>query len=204
MRHLHVYSGCIAMGLIATGCALHEVQHAPPTLPGAFAAPPVAAEGSLPEKNWYDDFGSPELHALIGQAAANNLDLGMARARVTQADARARQAGESTHGRAPVMWGPSREDHGVELGTERREHYVELRLARGRGGDGEIAAVLCENRRKAVVGFQDALEEDDVARTEDHTAVHHAFPDARRSRISAHPVATLLAYLRPARRYGLS
>ena len=93
MRHLHVYSGCIAMGLIATGCALHEVQHAPPTLPGAFAAPPVAAEGSLPEKNWYDDFGSPELHALIGQAAANNLDLGMARARVTQADARARQAG---------------------------------------------------------------------------------------------------------------
>ena len=33
------------------------------------------------------------MHALIEQAAANNLDLGMARARVTQADARARQAG---------------------------------------------------------------------------------------------------------------
>ncbi len=42
---------------------------------------------------WYDEFGSTELHELIGQAAADNLDLGMARARVTQADARARQAG---------------------------------------------------------------------------------------------------------------
>src|SRR5260221_3225294 len=62
-------------------------------MPSAFAAPPVSADASLPEKNWYDDFGSPELQALIGQAAANNLDLGMARARVTQADARARQAG---------------------------------------------------------------------------------------------------------------
>ena len=81
------------MGLFATGCALHEVQHAPPTLPSAFAAPPVSAEASLPAKNWYDEFGSPELHALIEQAAGNNLDLGMARARVTQADARARQAG---------------------------------------------------------------------------------------------------------------
>jgi outer membrane protein, multidrug efflux system len=93
MRHLRVYLGCIAMGLAATGCALHEVQQAPPTLPSAFAAPPVSAEASLPEKNWFDEFGSPELPVLIGQAAANNLDLGMARARVTQADARARQAG---------------------------------------------------------------------------------------------------------------
>src|SRR5258708_5491140 len=93
MKHLRVYLGCIATGLFATGCALHEARQAPPTMPSAFAAPPVSADASLPEKNWYDDFGSPELQALIGQAAANNLDLGMARARVTQADARARQAG---------------------------------------------------------------------------------------------------------------
>jgi len=81
------------MALIATGCALHEVRQARPTLPSVFAAPPVSAAGSLPEAHWYDDFGSPELHALIEQAAADNLELGMARARVTQADARARQAG---------------------------------------------------------------------------------------------------------------
>ena len=93
MRHLRVYLGWIVTGLFATGCALHEVQQAPPTLPSVFAAPPLSADASLPNKNWYDEFGSPELHALIEQAAGNNLDLGMARARVTQADARARQAG---------------------------------------------------------------------------------------------------------------
>ena len=93
MRHLRVYLGGIAMGLFAAGCALHEVRQAPPALPGAFAAPPLSADASLPGKNWYDEFGSTELHALIEQAAGNNLDLGMARARVTQADARARQAG---------------------------------------------------------------------------------------------------------------
>jgi multidrug efflux system outer membrane protein len=95
MRHLRVYLGCIA--IFAAGCALHEVQQAPPALPAAFAAPPVSAEASLPSKNWYDEFGSPELHALIEQAAGDNLDIGMARARVTQADARARQAG------APIL-----------------------------------------------------------------------------------------------------
>jgi outer membrane protein, multidrug efflux system len=93
MRHLRVYMGCIAMGLLATGCALREVQQAPPTLPSSFAAPPFSAEASLPNMNWYDEFGSPELHLLIEQGVGNNLDLGMARARVTQADARARQAG---------------------------------------------------------------------------------------------------------------
>ena len=94
MRHLRVYLGAtIAGALFAAGCALHEVRQAPPALPGAFAAPPLSADASLPGKNWYDEFGSTELHALIEQAAGNNLDLGMARARVTQADARARQAG---------------------------------------------------------------------------------------------------------------
>jgi outer membrane protein, multidrug efflux system len=81
------------MSLFVTGCVLHEVEQAPPTLPGAFAAPAVSPGTSWPNKDWYDEFGSPELKALIEQASSNNLDLGMARARVMQADARARQAG---------------------------------------------------------------------------------------------------------------
>ncbi|HEX3398143.1 MAG TPA: efflux transporter outer membrane subunit [Steroidobacteraceae bacterium] len=93
MRHLRGYVGGIAMGFFAAGCALHEAEQAPPALPGAFAAPPLSADASWPGKNWYDAFGSPELHAMIEQASGNNLDLSAARARVTQADARARQAG---------------------------------------------------------------------------------------------------------------
>jgi multidrug efflux system outer membrane protein len=81
------------MGFLAAGCALHEVEHAPPTLPGTFAAPRIGTEGAWPSKNWYQEFGSAELTALIEQASSDNLDLSVARARVAQADARARQAG---------------------------------------------------------------------------------------------------------------
>ena len=85
--------GLLAAGLLAAGCALHEVEHAPPTLPGAFAAPRSATDAAWPDKNWYQAFGSAELSALIEQASSDNLDLSAARARVAQADARARQAG---------------------------------------------------------------------------------------------------------------
>ncbi len=53
----------------------------------------MAPGGSWPSQDWYRGFGSEQLQILIEQAASNNLDLAMARARVTQADARARQAG---------------------------------------------------------------------------------------------------------------
>jgi NodT family efflux transporter outer membrane factor (OMF) lipoprotein len=81
------------MGLFAAGCALHEVEQAPPALPSAFAAQRAGSDASWPGKDWYAGFGSSELNALIEQAASDNLDLSMARARVVQADARARQAG---------------------------------------------------------------------------------------------------------------
>src|SRR5579864_7922520 len=68
--------------ILAAGCALHEVEPPPPPLPTAFAAPPVGSEASRPGKTWYQEFGSAELSALSA-----------ARARVAQADARARQAG---------------------------------------------------------------------------------------------------------------
>src|SRR5579864_3518425 len=79
--------------ILAAGCALHEVEPPPPPLPTAFAAPPVGSEASRPGKTWYQEFGSAELSALIAQASSDNLDLSAARARVAQADARARQSG---------------------------------------------------------------------------------------------------------------
>lgn len=81
------------MGLLAAGCALHEAEQTPPTLPGEFAAPGIGGAGSWPDKNWYQEFGGAELTALIEQASSGNLDLSAAQARVAQADARARQAG---------------------------------------------------------------------------------------------------------------
>jgi NodT family efflux transporter outer membrane factor (OMF) lipoprotein len=63
------------------------------TLPTAFERALPADTANWPSKDWYHGFASPELDALIDQATSNNLDLSVARARVAQADARARQAG---------------------------------------------------------------------------------------------------------------
>jgi multidrug efflux system outer membrane protein len=84
--------GSIALGIFTAGCALHEMQPKPPVLPAAFEAL-SPDNGSWPSKDWYRGFGSPELQAFVEHAAKDNLDLTMARLRVTQADARARQAG---------------------------------------------------------------------------------------------------------------
>ena len=93
MRQSRDRFGFCVVGLLAAGCALHEVEQAPPPLPSAFAAPRIGGDASWPGKDWYEAFGSPELRGLIEQASSENLDLSAARARVAQADARARQAG---------------------------------------------------------------------------------------------------------------
>ena len=46
-----------------------------------------------PARDWWTNFGDPQLAALMDQAQANNLDIVQAAARLRQADARARQAG---------------------------------------------------------------------------------------------------------------
>ena len=84
--------GLVALELFTAGCALHEVQPKPPVLPAAFEAASPDNDRSWPSKDWYRGFGSSELQSLVEQAANDNLDLAMARARVVQADARARQA----------------------------------------------------------------------------------------------------------------
>jgi outer membrane protein, multidrug efflux system len=89
---------CAVWALVCTGCALKAPKPPAADVPPAFEnrAPGNAAPGAQaawPGKDWYRGFKSRELDALIAQAAADNLDLAVARARLTQADARARQAG---------------------------------------------------------------------------------------------------------------
>lgn len=64
-------------------------------LPRAFQpAPPAAAQDQLtrPTQNWWTEFGSPELNALIETALANNYDLRVAVARIEQAEKQTRLA----------------------------------------------------------------------------------------------------------------
>ena len=95
MSQLFVRLGSIAVIIFGAGCALHETQPKAPVLPAAFEARSGESDATWPSQDWYKGFGSPELQALIEEAASSNLDLTMARARVTQADARARQAGSA-------------------------------------------------------------------------------------------------------------
>jgi NodT family efflux transporter outer membrane factor (OMF) lipoprotein len=90
-RAAFIALACVAA---AGGCALHDVKQASPSLPAAFDGRSGQDDAAArPTGDWYQGFGSGELQSLIEQASSGNLDLAMARARVTQADARARQAG---------------------------------------------------------------------------------------------------------------
>lgn len=93
-RAVAARAALIALICLGTGCALHDVKQPAPQLPAAFDARAGHDDSAdRPTGDWYRGFGSSELQSLIGQASSGNLDLTMARARVTQADARARQAG---------------------------------------------------------------------------------------------------------------
>jgi multidrug efflux system outer membrane protein len=83
---------CVLVGSLCAGCSLEATK--PPTvpLPAQFERASPGAAVNWPSKDWYHSFASRELDALIDQAASNNLDLTVARARIAQADARARQA----------------------------------------------------------------------------------------------------------------
>jgi outer membrane protein, multidrug efflux system len=85
--------GGYMFGALAAGCASDTSLPAVPAAPAAFDNAPVDQAATWPSERWYREFSSDELSSFIEVAANNNLDLAAARARVAQADARARQAG---------------------------------------------------------------------------------------------------------------
>jgi outer membrane protein, multidrug efflux system len=86
------HSICMAGAALLTACAVQPAPPPPQEMPPAFENAGVPG-GQWPAQQWYRDFGSEELDGFIDLAAATNSDVAAARARVTQADARARQAG---------------------------------------------------------------------------------------------------------------
>lgn len=101
-------------------CATEAPDQLHPQLPAAFDNA-AADGGAWPSRDWYREFGSDELDSLIDAAVGNNLDLEAARARVAQADARARQAGAAilpsidANGSGTYFSGHSAQGSGHEL-----------------------------------------------------------------------------------------
>ncbi len=83
---------CLLFASVCSGCALQAAKPPAPELPTAFERASPDDSSDWPGRDWYRNFGSAELDALIAQASAGNFDLGLARSRVMQADLRAKQA----------------------------------------------------------------------------------------------------------------
>src|ERR1700761_1389115 len=101
------------------GCATKAAGPLPQDVPPAFEV--TSSPAQWPAQQWYRDFGSDELNGLVDAAVQANSDLEAARARVAQADARARQAGAAilpsvdANGTANYFAGHSSQGGGHEL-----------------------------------------------------------------------------------------
>src|SRR5579885_3781812 len=79
------------LSVLLSACVGQPAPRPVPDLPQSFEH--GGAAGAWPSQQWYRDFGSEELDGFVAAAVQANTDLAGARARVLQADARARQAG---------------------------------------------------------------------------------------------------------------
>jgi multidrug efflux system outer membrane protein len=111
-----------ALALALTGCATQKPASLAQDLPAEFeGSSGLAAASQWPSKDWYRDFDSDELNSFVDLAEKNNWDVAAARARVAQADARARQAGAAilpsvdATGNANFLAGHSSQGGGHEL-----------------------------------------------------------------------------------------
>src|SRR5215831_5113023 len=107
--------------LLMCGCATESRPPPPPIAPAAFEYGTAAPGASWPAQDWYRGFGSEELTDFVDLAVRDNTDLTVARERVAQADARARQAGAailpkvSLDANATYLSGHSKQGSGHEL-----------------------------------------------------------------------------------------
>jgi outer membrane protein, multidrug efflux system len=111
----------LSLALFACGCVSESPPQPPFIVPAAFEYGPAPPGASWPAQDWYRAFGSDELDDFVDLAIHDNTDLAVARERLAQADARARQAGAAilpkvnVDGNATYLSGHSEHGSGHEL-----------------------------------------------------------------------------------------
>jgi NodT family efflux transporter outer membrane factor (OMF) lipoprotein len=114
-------ASALSVALLACGCATESPPQPPPVAPAAFEYGTAAPRASWPAQDWYRGFGSDELNDFVDLAVRDNTDLTVARERVAQVDARARQAGAAilpkvnVDANATYLSGHSQQGSGHEL-----------------------------------------------------------------------------------------
>lgn len=80
--------------LLLASCSMVPDYETPKTsTPIQWKTQIASADGAFPASAWWQEFRSPTLDALVAEAQKNNPDIGVAAARILQADAQARIAG---------------------------------------------------------------------------------------------------------------
>src|SRR5215207_6205873 len=96
LRRLSVPAVVLALTQPLAGCLLpNEIIPAAIPLPPAYRAGPRHADAALPSVVWWRGFGSKELTSLMEESLTSNFDVAAAVARIVQADANSRVAGEA-------------------------------------------------------------------------------------------------------------
>jgi len=108
-------AGVLSIALVASCMPNDNRLEAGIDVPESYrAASPGKPDAALPQLDWWREFRSPELTALIEEAQQVNLDIAAASARIAQADAQARIAGapllpsinavgNATHSRSSIV-----------------------------------------------------------------------------------------------------
>src|ERR1700761_1766462 len=95
-RKLSFFAAAAPLLFALSACAVGPNYKAPPSpLAGAYHSPPPRAEADAQAElaTWWQGFGDPELTRIVERAAAQNLDLAQARARLIQSRAALKAAG---------------------------------------------------------------------------------------------------------------
>ncbi|GAB0058263.1 Outer membrane protein OprM [Candidatus Magnetaquicoccaceae bacterium FCR-1] len=83
----------LVINVSLTGCANRDATPPPlPDLPAAWSNPSAAPSAALPAAPWWQTFGNPRLDTLEEQALTSHPDIQAAKARLNQAEIRARMA----------------------------------------------------------------------------------------------------------------
>ena len=90
-----------------------------PEVPSAFTGPTTPGAEVWPRPDWWTGFSSPELDSFIASARTNNTNLGIAAARVLQAEAQTRIAASALF--PTVSFGGDAASEGIRVGRGRWE-----------------------------------------------------------------------------------
>lgn len=112
---------CVAVAVALAGCSMSSPMLKPNVSSPAAWNEPAPANASAVSADWWQSFGSSELHALVNDALAGSPDLAIAMERVRQAEAQVRIAGASLFPTLDLGYGTSARQTGDSRGSTKSE-----------------------------------------------------------------------------------